>query len=517
MKDNKKNHPMDVQDLIGKILSLSRRQKQGLDSAHPGGGEKGNPRPHVPAALSGRVCADSRRVEKGDVFVAVKGASVDGHDYIPQALANGAAVIVVEKTASSIPRDVPIVKVRNSALVLGELAQAWAGETANSLTKLAVTGTNGKTTVAYLVRSILNQAGLPCGMIGTVEYDLGRGLIAPAGNTTPGAVELADILRQMGENDLKAVVMECSSHGLDQGRVAGIDFAAAAFTNLSGDHQDYHGSMQRYLEAKSRLFTGLREHAIAVINVDDPAGNELAALAKGRIWRYGFDIGLDISAVIENMSIKGCRFELTMFGEKTRIQTPLTGRHNVFNCLAAAGLAKAAGLRLTDIKRGLESFTGVPGRLERIETGRPFTVCVDYAHTDDALDHVLRSLHQLKENRLLVVFGCGGDRDQSKRPRMAAVAERWADRIVLTSDNPRTEDPVAILEHIRAGFSREGLKKVTERPDRRAAIAWALKHARTGDVVLIAGKGHEDYQVIGTQKKYFDDRSVVREILHDIT
>ncbi len=514
MKDNRNSAPMDVQYLLREISSLSRCRHPRCDERPTS--ESGDVEVDKTTwnGLSGRVCCDSRQVSRGDVFVAVRGRQVDGHDFIPQAMEKGAAVIVSEKDVQT-PAGVVAIKVSNSQFVLGELAQAWAGEPARQLTRLAVTGTNGKTTVAYLVRHILNRAGVKCGMIGTVEYDLGGGEIVAAGNTTPGAVELAELMRKMGLNGLPSVVMECSSHGLDQGRVAGIDFTGAAFTNLSGDHQDYHGNMQLYLEAKSRLFTGLEEYAAAVINTDDPAGQDLAGLARGQLWRYGFDLRQEISGRMTQMNLDGTQFELSMFNESAMVNILLIGRYNIYNCLAAAGLVRAAGVGFAEIVEGLSSFTGVPGRLERVDAGQPFTVFVDYAHTDDALDHVLRCLHGLKGNRLIVVFGCGGDRDQDKRPRMAQVAERWADVVIVTDDNPREEDPEQIMDQIRVGFSLEGYDdKVMELPDRYEAISCAIEEAHPDDVILIAGKGHEDYQIIGSEKRTFDDRLVAREILH---
>jgi UDP-N-acetylmuramoyl-L-alanyl-D-glutamate--2,6-diaminopimelate ligase len=465
---------------------------------------------HLKAALE--VCCNSRKVQSGDVFVAVRGVEFDGHDFIAQAVERGASIVIAERLVE-VPDSVKLIKVANSAAVLGELAQAAAGQPSRELTSLAVTGTNGKTTVAYLTRWISNSAGLSCAMVGTIEYDLGAGEPTPASNTTPGALELAEMMRRMVSNGAGAVIMECSSHGLDQDRTAGIHFDAAAFTNLSGDHLDYHGTQAEYLKAKSKLFSGLAEDSIAIINIQDQAGEKLTEITRGRIWRYGIGAGVEIDADIETMGLGGCEFVMTLTGESVPVRSGLVGEHNVYNCLAAAGLARAAGVETAAVKEAIEQFPGVPGRLERVDKGGKVTVFVDYAHTDDALNHVLGTLRKYVPSRLIVVFGCGGQRDQSKRPRMAGVAEKWADVIVVTNDNPRKEDQKQIIEQIRAGFSAAGLKKMVEIPDRREAICYALKKAQPDDVVLIAGKGHENYQLVGDEKRHFDDREVVREEL----
>ena len=466
------------------------------------------------ATLSGRVCFDSRQVRRGDVFVAVRGVQADGHDYVGQAAAAGATVVVAERKVEA-PAPVALVQVANSAVALGELAQAQHGWPGRELINLAVTGTNGKTTVAYLTQAMMAGAGWPCGLMGTVAYDAG-GEAVQASNTTPDALRLAGMMRQMRENGLGAMVMECSSHGLDQDRVAGIDFKAAAFTNLTGDHYNYHGGRREYLAAKAKLFAGLSEQAVAILNRDDDACDELVARTRGQVWRYGMGGEGEIAADVEAMGIWGCQVELRVLDERRRLCLPMIGKHNVSNLMAAAGLARAAGASLEAIAAAAEGFAGVPGRLERIEGGQGFTVLVDYAHTDDALQRALETVRDLATGRVIVVFGCGGERDRSKRPRMAAVAEEWADRIIVTNDNPRGEDPQRIAEEIRAGFSASNLPAVTELLDRRVAIELAIGEAKEGDVVLIAGKGHEDYQEIAGQKLQgpdYDDREIARGIL----
>jgi len=463
-------------------------------------------------SVEARVCCDSRTVKEGGVFVAVRGVHADGHSYIDEAVRRGAGVVVAERPVQ-VPESVELVLVDNAAEVLGELAQTAAGSPGERMTVLGVTGTNGKTTVAYLVRAILNRAGIGCGMVGTVGYDIGEKQVLKADNTTPDSVRLAEMMRRMVNNGLEAMVMECSSHGLDQHRTAGICFDAAAFTNLSGDHLDYHGTTEAYLAAKRKLFENLRPDSIAVLNALDPVCENLLKATEAKVWRYGIDTDVEISAQVKDQGLWGCDLELSVLGEKSRMRIPLIGYHNVSNCLAALGLARAANVTTGTMVEAVGEFPGVPGRLERIECGRNFTVLVDYAHTDDALDHALKTLRELTGDELIVVFGCGGERDRTKRPRMARVAETWADKVVVTSDNPRREDPEQIFADIRLGFSPTGRDKVVEIADRREAIAQAIRQARSGDVVLIAGKGHEDYQQIGEQYLRFDDREVVREIL----
>jgi len=461
-----------------------------------------------------RVCCDSRRVTPGDIFVAVPGLQVDGHDYIDQAIRRGAALIVAQRQVST-PSNAKLLVVDDSAAALGQLAQISCGQPSKHMKVLGVTGTNGKTTVTYLVRQMLLEAGIRCGLLGTVQYDLGNDRLIKADNTTPDAVRLAQMMQQMQSNGLEALIMECSSHGLHQQRTAGIEFAAAAFTNLSGDHLDYHGSENEYLQAKGILFEGLTQDAAAIINRDDPAGRYLADITRARIWRYGFNQDYEITAAIEDHGIWGARFTLKLFDDTLEVLTKLVGDHNVSNCLTAAGLARAAGVDNQTIAAGIQNLTAVPGRLERIEAAKNYTVLVDYAHTDDALDHSLKTVRGLAQRQVTVLFGCGGERDRTKRPRMARVAQKYADRIIVTNDNPRRENARQIRTEIMAGFSTAHQAKVTEIADRKEAIAEAITKAQTGDVVLIAGKGHEDYQIVGDQVLDFDDRSVAREIIQN--
>ncbi len=462
-----------------------------------------------------RVCADSRGVRKGDIFVATPGTKTDGHDYIRQAVANGAKYVVCQRDVSCDGAEMIIVQ--NSAQALGLLAHAVAGNPCGRLTNLAVTGTNGKTTVSFLVRSVVKTAGYKCGMLGTVIYDTGK-LVQEAPLTTPDALTIADAARAMADNGDKFLVLEASSHALAQDRLYGIAFTAAAFTNLTGDHLDYHGTMEAYLDAKSRLFTELPPHAIAVLNAESDAARRIAEKLHVRILWYAIERPADIVARIESMDARGSVFRIEFNNYMEKVRTALPGRHNISNHLAAAGLCLAAGFDLGTVAKGLSALESVPGRLEPVNTPAAMKagvrVFVDYAHTDDALQNVLSTLRPICAGRLILVFGCGGDRDKTKRPRMAQAAQERADVIIVTSDNPRTEEPLAIIDQVKAGFSPQALKeKVRIEPDRKKAIALAVSVAKKDDVILIAGKGHETCQILGTTKIHFSDQETAREML----
>lgn len=462
---------------------------------------------------------DSRQVRPGDVFVAVRGAHVDGHSFVEQAVRQGAKYIVAERPLI-LPSTVELVIVRNSAEALGQLAQAFYGNPNSRLTNLAVTGTNGKSTVGYLVRSVLNTAGLPCGLIGTIQYDL-VGEVAQSPLTTPDPLTLAQAAAKMVEHGGRFMMIEASSHALEQNRLAGISFSAAAFTNLTGDHLDYHKTMDAYLAAKTRLFTGLPIHALAVLNADSDASAQIASSINRRILWYSTHKEADVSAEIDSMDDTGSEFYLVFRNVKEKVQTPLPGLHNISNHLAAAGLCFAVGLDVSTVAEGLSALQAVPGRLEPILCGQAeeagIRVFVDYAHTDDALRNVLTTLRPLCRGRLVVVFGCGGDRDKTKRPRMAQVAQALADWVIVTSDNPRTEEPNAIIQDIVKGFTDSfRTQSVAIEPDRRKAIRMAIHEAKGGDIVLIAGKGHEDYQIIGTQKTHFSDQEEALRALTEL-
>ncbi len=459
-----------------------------------------------------RVCSDSRKLRQGDIFVAIKGTRIDGHDFIGQAAVSGARYVVTQKPVTVASAEV--IQVDDTAEALGLLSQAYFDQPNSKLINLAATGTNGKTTTTYLTRSVITNTGKKCGLIGTVVIDFGSGADnIEASMTTPDAFELACLSGDVIQAGSEYLVVEASSHAIEQNRLAGINFKAAAFTNFTGDHLDYHKTMEAYLAAKLKLFEKLLPDATAVINIDDPVWERVAAATKANKLFYSLDRETDLTADIISMDITGTVFDLNFQGRKVRIKTPLIGRHNISNHLAAAGLAIGAGLDLKTIAEGLSRFNVVPGRLQKVPFSGDFTVLVDYAHTDDALKNVLATLKPLCEGRLAVVFGCGGDRDKTKRSRMAQVAEQFADDIFVTSDNPRTERPAAIVEDILQGFSNLSAGHINVQPDRKLAIEAAVKNAKSGDIVLIAGKGHENYQIIGTEKTHFSDAETAAEFL----
>jgi UDP-N-acetylmuramoyl-L-alanyl-D-glutamate--2,6-diaminopimelate ligase len=469
----------------------------------------------VRSGNSPRLCDDSRIVEPGDIFVAVKGPNVDGHDFIPQVIAKGAKYIVCQHPYTSHePRATghEVIPVLDSSLALASLAQAANGSPTDKLTNLAVTGTKGKTTVTFLVRSCFQAAGEKCGLIGTVIYDNCID-VSPAPLTTPDCLTIAKSQAQMLKAGAKYMVIEASSHALDQNRVAAINFKAAAFTNLTGDHLDYHKTTKNYLVAKSKLFTMLSPDATAVLNKQSSYSKEIAAITKAKILWFAVDEKADLSAEIHSIDDSGTTFTLQYQGQSIRIKTPLLGRFNVANHLAATGLCLSAGLDLKTVARGLSALDAIPGRLENIKSDAPFTVLVDFAHTDDALDNVLSTLKPLCKARLIVVFGCGGDRDKTKRPRMAKVIEKYADMAIVTSDNPRTENPDDIINQIVVGFKDPNSPKIKIEPDRKKAIVLAIESAQKNDVVIIAGKGHESYQIIGKQKFPFSDQQIAFDLL----
>ena len=457
------------------------------------------------------VATDSRRIGPGGCFIAVRGTTVDRHAYIAAAADAGATAVVCEDP-SNVPAGVAWVRVGDCRAATGAVAQAFHGWPARKLTLLGVTGTNGKTTFAYIVRHILRFAQRPTGMIGTICHDVGSRSIAAA-NTTPGPVELAELMAEMVGAGLTHAVMEVSSHALDQDRTAGLDFAAATFTNLTGDHIDYHKTSEAYLSAKAKLFQSLAPSAVAVLNRDDPAAARIAGMTAARVLGYSVEGPSDLHGRICRIDASGTAFDLIGPDGAARVHSNLVGRHNVSNCLAAAGAAMAVGAPFDTVVAALNEPIHVPGRCQRVRSAAPFEVLVDYAHTHDALDNALGALRPLAAGKLIVLFGCGGDRDRTKRSPMAAAVQRWADRIVLTQDNPRTEDPQQIIDDVMIGFDDGGRAKLTIQPDRRAAIAEALDAAEPTDVVVLAGKGHEDYQMIGSIKHHFDDVQIAEALL----
>ncbi len=459
--------------------------------------------------ITGITC-DSRSVKAGDLFAALPGSKIDGSVFAKQAAERGAAAILTE--TPELLTGLPQLVCKNARLSLSQAARAFYGYADKELKLGAVTGTNGKSTTAYLVRHLLNKANLRCGMLGTIEYDLGSESIeAPL--TTPESLDLHRYLRTMADAGCKAAMMETSSHSLCQHRVAGLDFAVGVFTNLTQDHLDYHRTMEEYRAAKGILFRNLSSDAVAVLNLDDAASAIYAKETKAKVLGFSTKNTGDICGRIRSMDIHGTRFQLDTPWGKRQIIWRLVGLHNVENCMGAVAAAVSLGAKFDDVVEALGSFAGVPGRLESVgdHDKVPFRVFVDYAHTDDALKSVMRALRELKPSRLITVFGCGGDRDRTKRPKMAKAVEEMADLGVITSDNPRTEDPEAIIADIWKGIQNE--RRFIVEIDRARAIGMAIREARPGDVVLIAGKGHENYQIFGKEKRHFSDVEAATEAL----
>jgi UDP-N-acetylmuramoyl-L-alanyl-D-glutamate--2,6-diaminopimelate ligase len=463
-----------------------------------------------------RLASDSRRVEPGDLFFALAGLRQEGRAHVRQALAAGAVAAVVEQGFADEPG--PLVRVAEPRRALAEAADRFHDSPSRELTVVGLTGTNGKTTTSWMLESVFRAAGLEPGLVGTTGIRFGGGT-RPNPYTTPEAHELQALLRGMVDAGVRAVALEVSSHALVQRRAYGVAFAAVVFTNLTRDHLDYHGSMEAYLDAKRMLFDGRNgppagRAATAVVNADDPyAGAVLEAARRGglRALRYGAAAGADVRVTRVEAVPGGLAVGLDA-GATHELRLPLLGRYNAWNAAAAFAAARALDIAPERALAGLAAVPGVPGRLEPVSAGQPFTVVVDYAHTPDALERALAAARAHAGGRVLLVFGCGGDRDRGKRPLMGRVARAAADRVWVTSDNPRHEEPAAIAAEILAGAGGAG-GPVRLELDRRAAIAAALAEARPGDAVLIAGKGHETTQTVGDRVLPFDDREVARELL----
>ncbi len=460
------------------------------------------------------LASDSRTVRPGALFLAVPGVKEDGARFAADAVRRGAAAVVAER-ALDLP--VPVVLVPDLRTAAADIAAAFHGRPALALASAGITGTKGKTTTAFLLHAVLAASGRTAGLLGTVEYRVGERVL-PAPNTTPGPLELQALLAEMRAAGCTHAVMEVSSHALVQGRTRGVPFRAAVFTNLDRDHLDYHGTVEEYRAAKGRLFENLEPGATACINAGDPAASWFASRTPPgvAVLTYGFGPRDDIRCEEPEVGPEGSSFVLCIDGERAPVRTPLLGRHNIENILAAAAGAHGLGLPVDVIAPGLATLSGVPGRLERVDGGSTgFRVLVDYAHTEDSLRRVLAFLRPVTPGRLLVLGGCGGDRDRTKRPRMARAMAEMADEAVFTSDNPRSEEPDAILAEMTAGLAPGA--PVTVVADRREAIRLLVSRARPGDTVLIAGKGHETYQVLRSGTIPFDDREEARRVLREAT
>src|SRR5208282_5480758 len=463
---------------------------------------------------------DSRRVKPGSVFVAMRGESSDGNRFIDQAIQAGAVAVVTDSAAETPRPGVAWAVVANGRRALARVSANFYGKPAERIAVTGITGTNGKSTTAFLVEAVLTAAGRKSALIGTIEYHV-AGKVLPAPHTTPEALELNRIFSEALGNGATDAVMEVSSHALAQERVFGVPFDVAVFTNLTRDHLDYHKTMDEYFAAKRVLFEGCGTDAprAAVTNLDDEYGAKLAGFSRKRsavVLTYGWEHG-DFHAENVDINLRGTRFDMATPQEKLALFSPLIGRVNVYNILAAAAACYARGCDSRAISRGVESLTHVPGRFERVDCGQPFTVVVDYAHTDDALRNLTALAREFVSRtggtaRVVTVFGCGGDRDRAKRPLMGEAAGRGSDFVVLTSDNPRSEDPRAIINDALVGLQKTGVKYTVE-VDRRKAIALAIGEARPGDIVLLAGKGHEKVQVTREGSLPFDDVEVARAAL----
>jgi UDP-N-acetylmuramoyl-L-alanyl-D-glutamate--2,6-diaminopimelate ligase len=458
---------------------------------------------------------DSRHVGPGDIFVAIKGCSVDGHDHVKASLEKGASLAICEREIPGLSAEEKdrVMQVADTRAALGEIAREAFGDPSSSLSVYGVTGTNGKSTTVFLIESVLNSAGRGCGLISTVYNKVRADELRISEMTTPDILSVNRMLKEMVGDGKVAASLEISSHALDQKRVWGVSLDAAVFTNITSEHLDYHKDMAQYLSAKAKIFDNLKADGFAVLNTDDPLIRKLSdSLNIPRIVTFGMLGPAEVSCSGVCISPRGTEFDLIIAGEeKTHISTPLIGNHNVYNMLAASAALYKNGISPGEIKNGLETARPVPGRLDPVVSDAPFTVFVDYAHTPNALENVLGCLKGMAGKKLICVFGCGGDRDKTKRPVMGKIAAGVCDKVIITSDNPRTEDADSILSDIQKGVLDKNNYSIIR--DRYEAIDEALKAAEEGDIVVIAGKGHEDYQIVGKKKIHFDDREAASQIL----
>ena len=460
-----------------------------------------------------KIAYDSRKIEADDLFVAMNGIKADGMAYIQHALENGAAAVATERMPENIPAHIMVIVTPDTRAFLSALSSVWWGSPDKSLHLIGVTGTNGKTTTTKLIKWLWESNGTKSGLIGTIN-NMAGGKVLPATHTTPESWELFEILSMMQEESCKNVVMEVSSHALKQGRVADCHYDAAVFTNLTQDHLDYHGSFNDYLESKLKLFRMIKaeqgRYKYAVVNMDDALASRFIEACSVELWTYG--VNPESRIVIKNYSIKvdGTYFTIGYDGTDYDIYTPLTGKFNIYNTLNAVCVGLAEGMSMESIIECMKHSPQVAGRFERVDEGQDYTVIVDYAHTPDGLINVLSTARELNPKRIITVFGCGGDRDKTKRPIMGGISAQYSNFSIITSDNPRTESPDAIIAQIEEGMKAHN-GKYTVQSNRREAIETAISMAGTGDIVLVAGKGHEDYQLINGQVLHFDDKEVVRE------
>ncbi len=461
---------------------------------------------------------DSRNVGPGDLFVCIKGFLANGHDYIRQALMRGAAAVVAEEGYVASPKLPSMVVVPNTRLALANLASTFYGHPSSQLKLIGITGTNGKTTTSYLVTSILRAAGYKVGLVGTINYAIGQKML-PASRTTPESLDLQRLLREMVDAGMEYAVLEVSSHSLELERVTGCRFAGAVFTNISRDHLDFHLSFEHYVAAKQKLFRHLDEDAHAVINLDDARARQMATATCAQVTGYAIKQKAPLCVKEYKSSLEGISATLNIPRGSLALRSSLVGEYNIYNILAAVGIGLCMGIDRETIGRGIAELKQVPGRFESIDYGQGFGVIVDYAHTDDALLNLLTTASKLCSGRLITVFGCGGERDVGKRSKMGEVAGTLSDYSIITSDNPRSEDPMQIINQVEAGLIGSG--KTADNymvcPDRFWAIHQAIDMAQAGDLVVVAGKGHENYQILADKAVSFDDREVARQLLEQIS
>ena len=462
------------------------------------------------------ICYDSRKAKEGSLFVAISGFKNDGHNFVQQAYSRGARTFVVERMVD-LPPDISLIKVTSSREALAKISSIFYGFPSDKLKLIGVTGTNGKTTITYFLQAIFKKAGLKVGRLSTVNYDLGD-KIYPALTTTPESLDLQRFLREMVDSGIEYAFMEVSSHSLVLHRVDEVRFCWAVFTNLSPEHLDFHQDMESYLEAKLILFEKMPQDKKALVNLDDPYSKKIIEKSSCQIITYAIDKNADYRARILQITDKGSLFMVKINGKDEIFKISLPGSHNVYNALAAIVVAKEEKIPINLVREGLEDISRIPGRLEFIENRAGLKIYVDYAHTPNSLERVLNTLRRLTGGKLVVVFGCGGDRDPYKRPLMGKIACRIADYTVVTSDNPRSEEPEEIILQIERGMLEEGAikgKDYVTIPDRREAIKHALSRIVSGDTLLVAGKGHERVQILKDKVIPFDDRAVIRDLLRE--
>jgi len=463
----------------------------------------------------GGVSCNSKQVSNNFIFVAIKGTHIDGHEFIQEAIDKGAKAVILQSTDYRVQsrQKVFFIGVKDTRKSIANLAAKFYGNPSSKIKVVGVTGTNGKTTITYLIEALLKEAGFLPAVIGTVNYRF-KDKITPSQNTTPGPVELQSLLADMVKDNISHAIMEVSSHALSQERTKAIDFHSAIFTNLSQDHLDYHRTLEDYFQAKAKLFKDLHQGSFAVINNDDKCCRRLKELIQGpEIITYAIDNEADITACDIKLDISHTEFILRAIKREIGFKVRLLGRHNIYNILASFAWAFKEGLDEALIKSALERFSFIPGRLERINCRRDFSVFVDYAHTEDALTNAIGALRQISSKKIIVVFGCGGERDKTKRPKMGRAASELADYVIITSDNPRSEDPQKIIEDIRKGIRKNNYCIISDRKD---AIGRSLSMAGAGDIVLIAGKGHENCQILKDKTIHFNDREAIKECLESM-